>query len=362
MIPKNLDISLIDKRIMTPCPVGNPYPSTRYQGSKRKIAPWIVDETRHLNYQSVLDGFCGTCSVAYEFKKIGKEVTCNDILKSNYITASALIANSQETLKEEEVENILGRHDNMNYADFIERTFKGIYYTDSENRWIDTIIQNIQCIENPSKKALALFALFQSCLIKRPFNLFHRKNLNLRLNHIESAFNNHVTWEKGFDEFFKKFVHEANTCIFSNGFKNKALNTDVFDMEETDFDLAYFDPPYISPEGKSVDYHHFYHFLEGLCDYGVWERKIDYNSKHLRLESKTNTWIEYKPTIKAFERLFRKFQDSIIVVSYRSPGIPSKLTLKTLLEQYKKNVKVTSRPFKYALSKRSNYEILLIGE
>jgi adenine-specific DNA-methyltransferase len=347
---------------MTSSVFSNQYPSTRYQGSKRKVAQWIVDKTKHLNYKSVLDGFCGTCSVAYEFKKLGKEVTCNDILKSNYITAIALIANSREMLNEKEVEDILCKHDERNYSDFVERTFKGIYYTDKENRWIDTIIQNIQCIENPFKKAIALFALFQSCLIKRPFNLFHRKNLQLRLNHVERAFHNHVTWERRFDECFKEFVKEANACVFSNGFKNNALNMDIFNLEETAFDLVYVDPPYISPDGKTVDYYHFYHFLEGLCDYDMWGKRIDYGSKNLRLKSKVNSWMRQETTVKAFERLFENFQDSIIIVSYRSPGSPSKSVLKTLLEQFKENVGVYSIRRKYALSKRNNHEILLIGE
>lgn len=87
--------------------VANPYPSTRYQGSKRRIAKWIVDKTKDLKFQSVLDGLCGTCSVAYEFKKLGKEVTCNDILKSNYVIATALIANSQQRLTDEERKSVV---------------------------------------------------------------------------------------------------------------------------------------------------------------------------------------------------------------------------------------------------------------
>jgi DNA adenine methylase/adenine-specific DNA-methyltransferase len=139
------------------------------------------------------------------------------------------------------------------------------------------------------------------------------------------------------------------------------MNMDIFDMEETDFELAYFDPPYTSPEGKGVDYYQFYHFLEGLCDYDNWWRNIDYGSKHLRLKSKTNLWLEQKTAIESFEKLFRKFQDSIIVVSYRSPGYPPQSTLKTILEQYKNNVKIYSIICKYALSKRNNHEILIIG-
>lgn len=339
------------------------YASTRYQGSKRKIAQWIVTKTKHLKYNSVLDGFCGTCSVAYEFKKMGKKVVCNDILKSNYITAVALIVNSQCRLDERETDFLLKRHSDLIYPCFIQNTFEGIYYRDEENRWIDKVNRNIQEIENPYKKAIASFALFQSCLVKRPFNLFHRKNLYLRLNHVERTFNNYKTWERDFDQYFRRFVDEANACVFSNGLNNKAWNMDVFDIKEADFDLVYFDPPYVSLTGRGTDYYHYYHFLEGLCDYDRWKERIDYKSRHLRLKSKPNLWTKRKTIVRAFERLFKKFQDNILVVSYGSPSFPSKSLLKTILEQYKTEVKIYSKRHKYALSKRNNnLEILLIGE
>ena len=343
--------------------IGHSFVSTRYQGSKRRIAPWILEKTQRLKYQSVLDGFSGTCSVAYEFKKNGKQVTCSDLLKSNYFVAKALVENSGQRLNDKEVEFVLKKHNNISYSRFVQRTFKGIYYKEKENRWLDIVIRNIQEIVNPYKKAIALFALFQSCLIKRPFNLFHRKNLYLRVNHVERTFHNHITWEERFENYFRRFVMEANSCIFSNGFRNRAWNLDVLDIEDTNFDLAYFDPPYISPGGQGMDYHHFYHFLEGLCDYDGWGDRIDYESKHLRLKNEPNIWTKKGTIIRAFEQLFEKFQDSIMIVSYRSPGFPSKSLLKTILEQYKKEVVVHSKPRKYALSKRKrNFEILLIGE
>lgn len=43
---------------------------------------------------------------------------------------------------------------------------------------------------------------------------------------------------------------------------------------------------------------------------------------------------------KEFDKLFNKFQDSILVVSYRSDGIPSESELKELICQYKTNVKI----------------------
>ncbi len=58
--------------------------------------------------------------------------------------------------------------------------------TDNENIWLDNIIRRINMLEghNPqeteNKRAICFNALFQASLRKRPFNLFHRKNLNIR--------------------------------------------------------------------------------------------------------------------------------------------------------------------------------------
>ena len=67
------------------------FPSTRYQGSKLKLVDWIINETKNYSYETVLDAFGGTGSVSYSYKKIGKEVTYNDILKFNYQFGKALI-------------------------------------------------------------------------------------------------------------------------------------------------------------------------------------------------------------------------------------------------------------------------------
>lgn len=177
-------------------------------------------------------------------------------------------------------------------------------------------------MENLYKRALAYFALFQSCIIKRPFNLFHRKNLYLRLSDIERNFGNKTTWDTPLGVHFRKFVGEANQAIFSNGLQNKALNLDVFDIKGN-FGLVYIDTPYISKKGVGVDYFCFYHFIEGLTRYSEWEKMIDYRTKHKKLRAEKNPWIDKNRIYSAFEKLFDKFADSILVVSYRSDGIPS---------------------------------------
>ena len=339
------------------------FPSTRYQGSKVKLADWIWDQISHLSFESCLDAFGGTGAVAYKLKEAGKQVTYNDLLKFNHLFGKALIENSKITLASDEVDWILSRHSGViDYPTFVQDTFSGIYFTDDENTWIDQTITNINQLENPYKRAIAFFALAQSCIIKRPYNLFHRKNLYMRLADVKRSFGNQASWDKPFAYWFSVFVQEANQAIFDNGQVNRALNFAARDVHGH-YDLVYIDTPYITQKGIGVDYLDFYHFLEGLTMYDVWASHIDYDSKHLRLKRQPNQWHDKRKITEAFDTLFRKFQDSILVVSYRSDGIPSKENLIRVLQRSKSKVHVLHfGEYKYALSKNSkSEEILLIG-
>ncbi len=151
--------------------------------------------------------------------------------------------------------------------------------------------------------------------------------------------------------------------MFDNGQDNTALNRNVFDLD-TNFDLVYIDTPYINKNGVGVDYSEFYHFLEGITDYDNWENRIDYKSKHRRLKARKSEWCDKNRIHNAYNRLFAKFRDSILVVSYRSDGIPGEEYLVDLLKSYKKDVVSTHfGTYKYVLSRNNeSREILLIGQ
>ena len=337
------------------------FPSTRFQGSKLKLVDWIWDAIKDFQFDSALDAFGGTSSVSYMLKTKGKKVTYNDILKFNWYIGLALIENEQETIDEDDLSFLITKHRNIKYPSFIYDTFKNIYFTNEENKWIDTVVTNTNSIKNIYKKAIAYFALFQACIIKRPFNLFHRKNLYVRLSEVERNFGNKATWDTPFDVHFRKFIKEANQAVFSNNQGNQALNLDVFDVSGN-FDLVYIDTQYISKNGVGVDYLGFYHFLEGLVNYSKWKTMIDYESKHKRLRSNGSVWTNKNEILHAFDKLFKKFRDSILVVSYRSDGIPSVEEMENLLKRYKKNiVELKRKEYKYVLSNNHSEEILLIG-
>jgi len=338
------------------------FPSTRYQGSKSKLVNWLWDNISPLKFETCLDSFGGTGAVAYRLKQEHKQVTVNDILRFNAWIGKALIENSVTQLTDSDVEWILGHH-KFKYPTFIADTFTDIYFTDQENKWLDRIICNIHQMSDVYKKSLSFFALAQACIIKRPYNLFHRKNLYIRMADVERSFGNKTSWDRPFEEWFRQFVDEANQAIFDNGKINRALNQDIMDIEGN-FDLVYLDPPYISGKGVAVDYRDFYHFLEGLTDYENWSAQIDKQSKHRRLIRQSNDWTDKIKIYNQFEKVFEKFSDSIIVLSYRSDGIPSESELINLLKRYKSNIRIERyRNYQYALSKnKKSSEILLIGQ
>lgn len=336
-------------------------PSTRYQGSKQKIVKWIWENIRNLKFKTFLDAFSGTGTVGYYAKLHKKEVTVNDILNLNLIIGQSIIENPKERLSQKDVNFILGEHSNIEYPSFIQDTFKDIYYTDEENHWLDVVITNINQIKNKYKRAIALNALFQSCIVKRPFNLFHRKNLYVRFASVKRSFGNKKTWDTPFPEHFKKFVREINNCVFDNGNNNKAINFDAFDLPNpNDYDLVYIDTPYFSAHSMvGVDYRDFYHFLEGLVNYYDWKNMIDWKSKHLRLRKVPCVWTNKNEIHNAFDNLFKKFQKSILVVSYRAGGIPNREEMVELLKKYKANVVVKSKKHKYVLSNNNGSSELL---
>lgn len=349
------------KELITVDGINSIFPSTRFQGSKLKLVDWIWDAIKEYEFHSALDAFGGTGSVAYMLKAKGKQVTYNDILKFNWFIGLALIENDHEILSENEIEYIITKHRGVKYPSFVYETFKNIYFTEDENEWVDMVSTNINSLGNNYKKAIAYFALFQACIIKRPYNLFHRKNLYVRLSDVERNFGNKTTWDTSFDVHFIKFAKEANRAVFMNNQHNQAFNFNVFDIVGH-FDLVYIDTPYISQNGVGVDYLGFYHFLEGLVNYERWGRMIDYETKHKKLKSNGSVWTNKNEIFLAFDKLFDKFKESILVVSYRSDGIPTVEELEKLLKKYKKNIiEVKRREYRYALSSNRSEEIIFIG-
>ncbi len=339
------------------------FPSTRYSGSKRRFLDWIWDSVKDIKFKSALDVFGGTGSVGLLLKSKGKRVLYNDLLFFNQIIGKAIIENQSIIVSDDEVEKILNSsHGTKN--SFIQNNFKNIFFLDDENIWLDKIIENINKIENEYKKAIIMSSLFQACLSKRPFNLFHRANLNIRTNDVKRTFGNKTTWEKPFPDLLKKFINEYNRSIFSNEQDNKVIGGYHALLCPNGVDLVYLDPPYFSNgSSQGTDYLKYYHFLEGISNYRLWDNLIEDHKRRLpklKDRKEIDSFIKRSEIYKSIEKLIERFQDNIIIMSYQDEGIPSKNEILSLFKKYGKKVKLIEKPHKYVLSKKNKSELLFI--
>lgn len=337
----------------------HPFPTTRYMGSKRKIADWIVSALRELDFGTALDAFGGTGSVSHAMKRMGKSVTYNDILVSNSVMARAIIQNGSVTLSDDGIDRLMDLPDS--HPTFIEDTFSGIYYTDEEDRWLDGFMANLGSMEDGYGKDIAMFGLFQACICKRPLNLFHRANLNMRTSDYRKRPGNRTTWDTPFPVMVRRYIGEANRAVFDSGRPCRSICGDAMGIEGS-YDLVYIDTPYIDYKGDAADYMDYYQFLEGLADYDGWADRIDVRYRHKPIrDGRCKMFTDKRTVERDFDRLFGRFGDSTLVVSYRSDGTPSIDRLKGILESYKDRVEVRIHPYRYGFSNRRSDEVLLIA-
>lgn len=341
------------------------YPSTRYSGSKRRLLDWIWSHSKEIKFNSVLDVFGGTGSVSLLFKRHGKTVYYNDLLRFNQIIGTAIIENKNTMVTDEELNDVLS-FKGRKYPSIIQKEFKGIFYLNNENAWIDKAIVNFSQIKNKYKRAILLSAFFQACLAKRPFNLFHRANLYIRTNKVKRSFGNKTTWEQPFEKLIRKYVSEYNGCVFNNGKQNKSIGGYDALSCPNGVDLVYLDPPYFSASSnQGTNYLSFYNFLEGLANYKNWVAHVSSSNERMKKISdppEIKRWTKKSEIYTSFKKLIERFQDNIIVLSYQNEGIPSKGEILSILGSFKKKVKVFSRPHQYVLSPQLKKELLFIAK
>jgi len=338
------------------------FPKTRYYGSKKRILNWIYENLKDLEFETVLDCFGGTASVSLLFQAMGKHVTYHDALKSNSISAKVLLSGGISSTQLQKYEKFF-RDIKIKKNGYISKTFDGMYFTKTENMWLDGALEAIKKVKNSNDKNIYLYVLFQSMLMKRPFNLFHRANLYIREAQVKRSFGNLATWNTSFADTSIKVLLELHKLPkqFKKDFQ--ILKPSSAEIIPSGYDLVYIDPPYISSGSNSDGYWKKYHFLEGLVNYDKWNSILDINSK-LKMPV-SNKHIQKWETKNEFkQRLFElilKHKNSIVALSYMTNAIPTIGELEDFFRANFKSVVVNLYPLSHALSPIKRTEILIIG-
>ena len=317
------------------------YPPTRFMGSKRKLLNNIWNVAQDFHFDSVLDMFSGSGIVSYMFKAEGKKVISNDYMTMSSTFSKAMIENNTVTLPRSEAERLLKEPAILDT--FVEETFQGLYYRDAENKIIDIIRTNIRSISNEYKRAIAMSALIRACIKKRPRGIFTytgnryndgRRDLKITLQ-----------------EQFLEAVDIINKSVFDNGRENISINMDAMSIHDINPDLVYIDPPYYSPLSDN-EYVRRYHFVEGLSR--DWDGvEIQAHTKTKKFKSYPTPFSTRTGAADAFSLLFKKYKDSILIVSYSSNSIPTKEEMVKLIKQYKDIVEVIPIDYTYSFGNQA---------
>jgi len=318
------------------------YPSTRYMGSKNKLLSDIWRVASQFKFDNVIDLFSGSGIVGYMFKSQGKNVISNDYMAMSAIFAKAMIENNKVLLPKDEAISLL-KPNKLN-DHFVENTFRNLYFTDEDNKLIDTIRSNIKTVKNPHKRAVAISALMRSCLKKRPRGIFTyignryddgRKDLTMSLR-----------------EQFIEAVETINNSIFDNGTQNQAKHGDAMLLKHNDRGLVYIDPPYYSPLSDN-EYVRRYHFIEGLAR--DWQGvEIQEHTLTKKFKSYPTPFSSRKGAEEAFDTLFKKFQENILLVSYSSNSQPTLDEMVAIMAKYKSRVEVVPVDYKYSFGNQKH--------
>jgi DNA adenine methylase len=299
------------------------FPPSRYMGSKNKIITNLYNIFVKLKFNSALDLFSGSSSVSYLLKSMNKKVFSNDYMHFSANISKAIIENNNITLNKKDIISLIKTP--KNYDKFVQKKFKNVFFSDSDNNFIDIVRHNIKNIKNIYKKSIALASLAKACQKKQPRGIFTYIS--------DGKSDGRKDLKKSFKEQFLDAINIFNNAVFDNKKNNKSINLDFMDVQQK-ADLVYIDPPYFSKYSDN-EYVRRYHFVEGIVR--DWQGvKIQESSKVKKFKKYPSMFDSEKNSFDAIDYLIKKYSNSKIVLSYSSNSLP---TLKEIKEIVKKNKK-----------------------
>lgn len=341
------------------------FPTTRYQGSKRKIIEPMAEAFSRLKFTTALDLFSGSATVTLLLRQMGKQVDANDYLEFNRAIAELFITASTSKLRSlrpvTELSDLLN-HRRWNCGSLVEQHYEGVFFKANENRQIDQFCHNILDVD-PFRRLVYTYAVGQALMKKRPYNLFHRANLEMRLKDVKRSFGNAATWEKSIEHHAIKAVQELMAFPFGEepgrgkAFAEHAAQLDSLPAQ---YDFVYVDPPYLNGKELETNYANFYGFLNGLWRYDLFGQG-DASYPHKPLLMPNSGWRNERSALEQVEHYVKKWPSAVLFVSYRSDGLPTGPKLREVLSTGNRKTELHSfGEFKYALSRTDTNEELYV--
>lgn len=314
------------------------FPLPQYLGAKINFCSWIakfIPERANV----ALDAFAGSQSVAFLLKQRGLQVFTNDFLAFCHQIGTALIENKNETLTNNEINSLFELHSGA--GTLIQDNFVGNFFLAEEAKLLDCFRANVEELNSPYKRAMALTVMNRSLTRKIIMGHFaHTQALSYASNPERTRRNPSIA--QPIRDIFFKLLPEYEQAVFDNGKENESFNENALDLlpKLEKIDLAYFDPPYTDSHS---DYQSFYHLTETFTRY--WTDKSFVNSTR-RYEPQLWSGFDKKAEVeKSFEQLFAYAADiPHWLISYNDRSYPSVEQLAGIIKKYK-DVTIEAKPY-----------------
>ena len=329
----------------------------KYAGSKLKIIPYIRAMIEDLDdVHTVLDGFSGTTRVSQALAQLGYDVTANDISYwSECFGKCYLLADKPEEYYQEMI-------DELNSLRGVNGWFTKHYGGDDNSE------QKMPFRKKNTRKLDAIRKRIDTMDLDDVDRAVLLTSLILALDSVDSTIGHYSSYLSSWSErSYNDMVLKVPQIIQTPG-KHRVTRKDIFDLlsEPTQYDLAYFDPPYGSNNEKMppsrVRYASYYHIWTTVVlndrpeVFGKANRRED--SRDLKAGS---VFEEFRKNdegnyiaMEAIREMIKKTKARYILLSYSSGGRATKDELKNIINEcgtlekiaeidYKKNIMASMR-------------------
>ena len=322
----------------------------KYAGSKLKLLPYIFDMVGQLKgVESVLDGFSGSTRVSQAFAQSGYSTTSSDISVWSEVFATCyLIANKPDIFYQEKI-------DYLNNLQGVDGWFTENYggaVTDIKKPFQNKNTQKLDAIRSEIDNMDLLWE--DKCVLLT--------SLILALDKVDNTLGHYVAYlsnwaPRSFKDILLKLPQRYTTAG-----NNKVIRGDIFEtVENKQFDLVYFDPPYGSNNEKMppsrVRYGAYYHLWTTIIRN---DKPAIFGKANRREDSRDNVsssvFEEFRKNesgdfiaLEALGKLIKQTNTHYLMLSYSSGGRATKEQLMDIISEsgklldvkmidYKKNV------------------------
>ena len=339
----------------------------KYAGSKLKILPYIAQIIQDLSIKTVLDGFSGSTRCSQAFASWNLATTSNDISSYSESLATCFLLNQKPKSYYEPLIKHLNHLKpidgwfSQNYGGEISDTKKPFQLKNT--RKLDAIRQEIEKLNLPKIEKSVLLT-----------------SLMLALDEVDSTLGHFSAYLKEWsNRSFKDLWLQVPDLKPNLENFHQVEKQDIFKIvENNEWDLAYFDPPYGSGNQKMppsrIRYQAYYHFWNSLI---LNDSPEVFGSNARRIDSRdsisASIFEEFRKdenghflAINSVKRLILQTNAKYILLSYNSGNPSSSEQLfdflstqdvtKLLAIDYKKNVMSQMTTTKKWLPSETKYQ------